>query len=462
MSASHLLQSASNIARALRDRQLSSRELTTELFDRIDALNPQLKAVVETRRDFALASAEHADLALARDDSAALTGVPMTIKDAFDVSGMHNTWGNPEFAGFVAEHDAEVVQRLQRNGAIIAGRTNVASMLADFGQSDNPVYGITKNPWNLAYAPGGSSGGAAAAIASGLSFLEFGSDVVGSIRIPASFCGVYGLKPSVNTVPLAGFQPPHTPDRTSEMLYMSSIGPIARSATDLRVALQVTGGPTLPTSNAYSWKLAPPRHRAPKEFRVGIVLDDAFCRVTPDVGAVLSDAIDALAKTGARITTGWPDGVDAKRSFDAFNFHVQLFMAFQQPGDNAAVAKGFMAQERERMHFRAAWARHFEHVDVFLCPVNFTAAFPHDARPFAKRTIATPNGERPYTDQSFWVSHASLPGLPALSAPVGLTPSRLPVGLQVIGPLHEDDTIIAFAEHLADVVGGYEPPPIAR
>src|SRR5215470_1251761 len=223
-----LLQPAVEAAAMLRRGEVSSRELTEMLLARIDAVNPELTAVVEVRREAALRQAAAADDAIARgDDVGPLHGVPMTIKDGFNVAGLHTTWGNPAFRDFVPDWDATVVRRLERAGAIIAGKTNVAFMLADFAQTANDLFGVTRNPWDTARTPGGSTGGAAAALSAGLTFLEYGSDLVGSIRIPASFCGVYGLKPSTGIVPLTGFQPPGPPAGPSEMLYQTSAGPRA-------------------------------------------------------------------------------------------------------------------------------------------------------------------------------------------------------------------------------------------
>jgi amidase len=455
-----LLGSAADAARMLRRGEVGARELAELLFARIDSVNPALNAVVELRREAALREAAAADVALARGDEVGpLHGVPMTVKDSFNVAGLHTTWGNPAFKEFVADADATVVRRLARAGAIVVGKTNVAFMLGDFAQTANELYGVSSNPWDTARTPGGSSGGAAAAVAAGMAFLEYGSDLVGSIRIPASFCGVYGLRPSVGTVPLTGFQPPGPPAPPSEMLYMSAVGPLARSAGDLRTALRATGGAEGLAAKAYAWTLPPPRHTRLEDFRVGVVLDHQSAPVSAEVGTVLSDAVDALARAGATVVEGWPDGVDPVRQAESFGFHVGLFFAFQQPDGDFAPLAQVVDHEQRRMAARAAWGRYFDDVDVFVCPANFTAAFPHDARPFEERTVATPEGERPYQDQAFWISHASLPGLPAVAAPAGRTPAGLPVGAQLLGPLHEDDTAITFAELLGEVAGGYEPPP---
>jgi amidase len=453
-------RSATEVADLLRHREVSSRELTELLLGRIDSINPGLNAVVELRPDAALDEAAAADEAIARDGAGPLLGLPMTIKESFNVTGLHTTWGNPAFKEYVADWDATVVRRLREAGAVIVGKSNVAFMLADFGQTANELYGVTNNPWDPACAPGGSSGGAAAALAAGLTFLEYGSDLVGSVRIPASFCGIYGLRPSVGIVPLTGFQPPGPAVPPTEMTYMSALGPLGRSAGDLRTALAATAGPEAPTKTAFSWTLSPPRHKRLEDYRVGVVVDHEHSPVSSDAAPVLGRAVDALAGAGATIVEGWPEGVDPLRQYESFGFHLQLFFAFQEPGGSSAAAlSDFIDHETRRMSARAAWTRYFEDVDVFLCPTNFTPAFPHDDRPFDERTIDTPDGERPYDDQPFWTAHASLPGLPAVVAPVGRTPRGLPVGAQIIGPLYEDDTPLTFAELLADVVGGYEPPP---
>jgi amidase len=413
-------RTATEVAADIRRGALSSRELTEQLFARIDASD--VNAVVATRRDFALEAASKADATT----GGPLHGVPMTIKDAFAVAGMATTWGEPAFADAVADRDAVVVERLQEAGAIVVGKSNVHRMLADFGRTENPVYGRTLNPRDPARTPGGSSGGAAAALAAGLSFLEYGSDLAGSIRIPAAYCGVYGLKPTPGTVPLRGFQPPGPPaDLLRE--FPSAVGPLARSAADLRLALTVTGRPG-----------ARSRRSKLPDFRVGVVLDDPGCPVTEEVGKVLSDAVDALAKAGVPLREGWPDGVDPVVQAAAFGFQVEWFFAAQEGRELA----GTDERERQRAALGAAWARYFADVDVFLCPTVFTTAFPHHDR-------------HRYDDQVFWVAQASLPGLPAVSVPAG---GALPVGLQVIGPAHEDDTALTFAELAADVVGGFVPP----
>lgn len=455
-----LFLSAGDAARMLSRKEISCRELVEALLARIDAVNPALNAVVELRREAALQKAGAADEAIARGERTPLLGVPMTVKESFNVAGLHTTWGNPAFRDYVAESTATVVRRLEQAGAIIIGKTNVHFMLADYAQTANELYGVTNNPWDTARTPGGSTGGGAAAVSAGMTFLELGSDLVGSIRIPASFCGVYGLKPSVEVVPLTGFQVPGPPPGPSEMTYMSAIGPLGRYARDLRTALTLMAGPEAPAANAFSWSLSRPRHTKLDDFRVGVVLDHEQAPVTSEVTTVLSNAVDAIARAGATVVEGWPEGVDPVQEYESFGFHVGLFFAFQQPGENVATLSEFIEHETRRMSARWAWDRYFNDMDVFLCPTNFTPAFPHDNSPLDERRITTPEGERSYTSQPFWISHASLPGLPAVAAPIGRTRGGLPVGAQIIGPLYEDDTAITCAELLSEVIGGYEMPPV--
>jgi amidase len=219
-------------------------------------------------------------------------------------------------------------------------------------------------------------------------------------------------------------------------------------------------------SRAYAWSPAPPRHHRLGDVRVGVVFDHPTAPVDAEIRAALHSTVDALAGAGARIVEGWPSDVDPDRSYESFGFLLRTFMAFAEDspftradGRSASsrdALPDFLGHERRRLQSRAAWGRYFESVDVFLCPVAFTTAIPHDGRPFSERTI----GDRPYTDLAFWISHASLPGLPVVSAPIGRTGDGLPIGVQIVGPLHEDDTAITVAELVEGLVGGYQPPPL--
>ena len=353
---------------ALRSGRVSALELTEAVLERIDAVDAQVNAMASVRRDAALQDAAAADSK--RTPRGPLHGLPVTVKDAFHVAGLPTTWGNPDWADAVADTDATVVRRLMNAGAILVGTTNVAFMLGDFGQTENPLHGRTSNPHDSSRSVGGSSGGSAA-LAAGITYLEHGSDLVGSIRIPAAFCGVYGLRPTPGLVPLTGFGPPGPFAEPSELAHQSVLGPLARTAADLRLALSISGGPEQP---GWSWVLPAPRHRNLTEFRAGIVLDCSLAPVTAEIGDVLSHVADTVAKAGATVVEGWPDGVDPVAGFEAFGAQVQAFFAWQDPDSAIGSLINFAAQDDRRMAHRAAWRRYFDDVDVFLSPVNFTAA----------------------------------------------------------------------------------------
>ncbi len=242
------MMTATEIAGRIRRGEVTSRAVTEDVLARIaddDAVN----AIVETRAEFALRAADAADAAVAEGrEVGPLHGVPMTIKECFNVAGMRTTWGNPAFAEYVADRDATVVERLSRAGAIIVGKSNVHTMLADFGQTSNEIYGRTNNPADLTRTPGGSSGGGAAALAAGLSYLEYGSDLVGSIRLPAAYCGVYGLKPTTGLVPLQGFQRARTAgtaERVPELVDNRTTRAIGRGPADGTAGDRRPGGAVL-------------------------------------------------------------------------------------------------------------------------------------------------------------------------------------------------------------------------
>ncbi|GGL91252.1 amidase family protein [Nakamurella endophytica] len=446
--------SAAEIAAAVRGGRLSSREATLALLERIERVDPALGAVVEVDRDGALAAADRADAVPPADRTGALHGVPVTVKEAIPVAGLRSTWGEPAFAGAVSPADAEVVRRLRLAGAVVLGTTNVAQLLADFGATANPVYGRTSNPWDLRRSPGGSSGGAAAAVAAGLSALDVGSDLVGSVRIPAALCGVYGLRPSAGTVPLLGFAPPGVPFAQLPLDDLATLGPLTRTAGDLRLALRVVGGPAHAPDEG--WTPAPPRHRRLPDFRVRFVLDDPAAPVEPEVGAVLSDLVDRLAAAGVAVRAGWPDGADPRRDGATLQTLLGAYFAVRTGGEVDAAE--LAAAERRRAELRAAWDRAFTDADVVLCPATVATAPLHDDRPPAGRTLAGAAGPRPATDLAAWVVIATLTGVPAVVAPAGAT-GGLPVGVQILGPRSEDDTAVTFAELLAGVAGGYRSPP---
>jgi len=474
--------SALDAARAIRSGQVSAVELTARMLDRIQQHNGKLNAIVALAPD-AVERARTADEARARRDWwGPFHGVPCTIKDTFEVAGVTTTAGSPTLRSHVPARDAAVAARLRGAGMIILGKTNVPLFAADW-QSYNAVYGQTNNPWDVTRTPGGSTGGGAAALAAGLTYLEPGSDLGGSIRIPAHFCGVYGHKPSLDVVPMRGHIPPPPGIPASPPSTLPVAGPLARSAADLRAALEVLGGPDGDEARAWRWSLPPARGARLADYRIGYVLDDPRAPVSPEVGGALAATIEALRRAGAQLAEGWPPGVNPEEQFDAY---YTLLMArftppvreeqlagFRQLAANqdgsylARYARAVTASdaymqtvETRRRVARAVWQAYFRTHDAFLLPTALVPAFPHDQAGTAlMRVLATPRGERPYLDLCFWISFASLAGLPATTAPVGFTRGGLPVGIQIMGPYLEDATPIDLAGRLADVIGGFRPPP---
>lgn len=471
-------------ARAVRSGEISSLELTQLILGRIERYNPSVNAIVTLLQDEALARARAADEALARGEWwGPLHGVPITVKNALEMSGVRTTAGVPALSNHIPSKDAVVVERLRAAGGVILGNTNVSFMLRDW-QSYNDVHGTTNNPWDLERTPGGSTGGGAAALAAGLSYLSVGSDIGGSIRIPAHFSGVYGHKPTLKLVPQRGHIPPLPggPPSPFGRLNLNVVGPLARSATDLKVALSILGGPDVEEAIAYSWSLPPARGARLADYRIGFVMDSPSCPVSSDAKEVLAGAIEALRKAGAPLEEGWPAGVDPAGQYNTYRYLLSATGASSIPDDQleelrerarrqdgtreaisalaqTAPHKVYQAVDNERMAARGVWQEYFRAHDAFLMPTAFVPAFRHDHRERSLRTIATPEGTRPYEDVLFWISFATLAGLPATTAPVGRTREGLPVGMQIMGPYLEDATPIDIAGRMADVVGGFQPPP---
>jgi amidase len=348
-------------------------------------------------------------------------------------------------------------------------------MLGDW-QSYNPVYGVTNNPWDVSRTPGGSTGGGAAALAAGLGALTIGSDLSGSIRIPAHFCGVYGHKPSLDLVSTAGFQPGPWDGSPGPLMDLAAVGLMARDARDLALALDLVGGPNGEDARAWTWRMPAPRHRQVKDFRIGYLVDDPIAPIASDIRKEYEKTLSVLSKTGAKMERGWPPGVDVQAASETYGYLLMSFVTAdltqkdesQQPRSPGERRTGntfdharWLRETQRRFSFRATWQKYFESHDVFLLPSSFTAAFPHDhSEPMGKRVIDTPEGKRPYLQNApYWISTATLAGLPATVAPVGLTDARLPVGIQIIGPMWEDGTSIEFAALLSELIGGFSAPP---
>lgn len=476
------LRSAGELAAALRSRELGSRELLEHVLARVERWNPGLNAIVALDLESARARAQAADEALARGECwGALHGLPITIKDSIEVAGMPCTSGAPELAGHRPATNAPAAQRLVDAGAIVFGKTNLPLYAGDF-QSYNALHGTTRNPWDLERAPGGSSGGAAAALAAGLCGLELGSDIGGSIRNPSHYCGVYGHKPSHGIVPLRGHIP--GPPGTRREDDLGVIGPMARSAGDLALALDLLAGPDEAAGRAWRLELPPARGVKLAGLRVAVWLDDPFCPVDAEVGDALQATVDALARAGVVIDEK-ARPVDARVSRATYS---QLLYGVLGVGFPPALLAGcdahapqleaadeslhallvrgvaqrhrdWLAAHEQRLALCARWADFFRDHDLLLAPVMPTVAFPHDHSEIATRTIAVNGRPFPYLEQIFWAGLATVAWLPATAVPVGAGRSGLPVGAQLVGPFLEDRTPLAFAAAMADVVGGFLAPP---
>ena len=476
-------RSAGELVKALAERKVSSRELVDAAIARIEALDPKINAVVVRDFDRARAAADAADAALARGERRPLLGLPMTVKEQFGIAGLPTTWGNPNFKHWNAEVDALVVQRIKAAGAIVLGKTNVPLNLTDW-QSFNEVYGTTNNPWDLARTPGGSSGGGTAALAAGLVPLEFGSDIGGSLRAPAHFCGVFSHKPSLDLVPLRGAGPPQTP-AVPVRGDLAVIGPMARSAADLALALAVVAGPDEMTEGiGYKLTLPPPRHERLADYRLLVIDRHPLCPTADSVTGALNRLAERLGQAGCEVmreSAKLPDLALTTRNY------AQLLLAFfsaelpLEPeqieaavqalpaGDQSLAAArlrglglshtDWIRASRLRGGLRARWLALFQDVDVVLCPPMPTAAFPHDYWPQNQRQIDVDGKKIPYDDQIAWAGVATLNGLPATTMPIGRSDEGLPIGVQIIGEFLEDHTTIAFAGLIEREFGGFTPPP---
>jgi amidase len=473
--------SAATLSGNIRERRIGCAELLDFYLARADRHNPRLNAIVVWQVERARERARDADAALARGESwGPLHGIPMTVKESFNLAGLPTTFGNPLWSDNIAGGNAFLIDRLLQAGAIIFGKTNVPYMLAD-AQSHNEIYGTTNNPWDPTRSPGGSSGGEAVVLAAGLSGLGAGSDIAGSLRNPAHYCGVYGHKPTWGLISTRGHAPPGIVTPTD----ISVVGPMARHAEDLHIALHALAGPDLLQEAAWRVALPPARRRRLSEFRVAVWASSPMCRIDNSVSDLFDRAVDIIVRTGATVDDRARPGVDdeehhrlfllllraatASRMRDEDFSRQQEIAATLSPedmSDRAAVARGATLLHRAwgnaneaRTKLRYRWHEFFDRFDVLLTPVAATAAFPHNHDPNRDERTVSVNGKSvPYAQQLFFAGLASLSYLPATAAPIGLTAAGLPVGLQIIGPEGEDSTTIEFARLLAAEIGGFTPP----
>jgi amidase len=433
---------AGELAAALASRRVGAVELFEAAVSRIERLDGAINAVVVRDFDRARQAAVAADEALARGESRPLLGVPMTIKEAFNVAGLPTTWGLESARDWIADSDATVVARLKAAGAVIIGKTNVPPNLADW-QSANPVYGRTVNPHDHTRSPGGSSGGSAAALASGMVPLEFGSDIGGSIRIPSAFSGVCGHKPSYGLVPPRGHAPPGL-DGLPPLLNV--VGPMARSVDDLELALSLTAGPEPEEAVGYRLELPAPRCRQLTDFRVLILDVHPLAPVDGEIRSAIAALADRLDNAGAQVSRHsdrLPDLVDAHAGYVRMLLTALSYGA--PPGPQAPTFNAWMDMQNHQLATRRRWAAFFEHVDVVVAPVLGMPAFPHMEGEWSERRVMIDGEPRSFGDQLAWVGMATYGNLPATAVPIGVTAGGLPIGVQILGPYLGDRTTLGFA-----------------
>lgn len=470
-------QPAWRLAEAARAGEIGCLELLDALIARCERLDGRINAVVA--RDFERARARARRLDQGPREGA-LFGVPMTVKESFDLAGHPSTWGFADRRGHRATADALAVQRLESAGAVVFGKTNVPVGLADW-QSANPIYGLSRNPWSGAHTPGGSSGGSAASLAAGFAALELGSDIGGSIRVPAHFCGVYGHKPSWGLCPGRG----HSLGPGAAPTDIACIGPLARSARDLGLALDAIAAPD-PLDSDLRIALPPPRATGLRGLRVAVWARQPGRPTDPEQVALLDALAGHLAREGATVSDAARPEIDVEEAFQLFCTLLDAAWSARMPpdllaqrrdakarladGDRGADAAMLRATDlahrdwllaNERRHLiRRAWGRFFQDWDVLLCPAFATPALPHMGDgPAWERSVMVDGARVAYSELLFWPGLVGLPLLPATVAPIGRSAAGLPIGAQIVGPLHGDRTTIAVAGMLEASWGGFAAPP---
>jgi amidase len=454
-------------------------ELLDFYLERVRRLNPRLNAVILHDADRARARARALDQG-GRVNAGTLFGVPMTVKESFDLAGHPTTWGYKFREDHSAAADALAVQRIEAAGAVVFGKTNVPVALADW-QSYNPVYGTSNNPWNLGHTPGGSSGGGAAACAAGLGGLELGSDIGGSIRVPAHFCGVFGHKPSWGLCHPRG----HSMADAASMTDISAIGPLGRSARDLELALAAIAGPD-PAETALKVSLPPPRATTPAGLRVAVWAEEPGQATDAETAASVENVGRHLQARGARVDFTARPAFDPAEAYELFLTLLDAALSARMPeqalaqrraakarlpadarGADAAMVRAvdmthraWLAANDRRHHLRRAWGAFFQEFDVLVCPALAMPALPHMQQGNSwERRLTVEGRQFPYNDLLFWPGLTGGYHLPATVAPAALSRSGLPIGVQIAGPLDGDLTTIAVAGMLEREFRGFVPPP---
>src|SRR5439155_1085854 len=463
-----LLRPATEIVHAIAVGDVSAVEVVGAHLDRIARVNPRVNAFVDVRAAAALADARAHDRAVAAGSARGpLGGLPVTVKSAIEVAGLRCETGSRTRAGAIASEDAVAVARLRAAGAIVLGTTNVADMLMAY-ESDNPLHGRTSNPWALDRTPGGSSGGEAAAIASGCSAGGIGSDGGGSIRVPAHFAGICGLKPTPGRIPGTGHQPPCL----GPFSLIGVVGPMARTVGDLDALFRTIAGwePGDPMAVPLP---AAPIDRARTPIRIGYFEDDGRVPVTAETRGAVRAAAKALAEAGHEVEAFTPSGLERARELWEIFFCEAALMVLAAPLEGAErrlpILEAFLARgprvPRTTLGFIEAWIdrdqaradllRQMETYRVLVCPVASVPAFRHGERAWTIDGVTVD-----YLDAMSYTVWFNILGNPAAVVPVGRSPEGLPIGVQVVGRPFEEELVLHIAATIERACGGYASPPI--
>jgi amidase len=443
------------LATAIRAGHVSATEVLEAHLAQIATHNPTLNAIVTMDAEQAHKRAREADEALARGEIwGPLHGVPFTLKDAHATAGMRTTTGFPPL-DHVPHEDSTVTARLKAAGGILLGKTNVAMLLADY-QTTNPIFGRTNNPWNIERTPGGSSGGAAAALAAGMTPFDIGTDLSASIRIPAHFCGVFGLKPTEQRVPLTGLIPGLSTPRSVRI--MSCIGPMARTAEDLALLYSIIAGPDGRDTEVQPVPVDEVPQLTLKHLRV------AFAPTFPGlpVAAEIRNAVEELATQLSPICAAVEEAalpqVDFNQELMNAGALIGMMVGAFQPEEQerpTTLAQYLEALDRRDQSI-IAWEQFFEKWDVLLCPPSMVTAFPH----------CEPGSPLRVDDQEviYWAvsGHGTLfnyTGHPAVVLPYKLDRDGLPLGIQLVGKRWDESHLLAMAKVLSEVTGPFQRPP---
>jgi Asp-tRNA(Asn)/Glu-tRNA(Gln) amidotransferase A subunit family amidase len=468
MTANLQFLSAAELARMVRRKEISPVELVRAHFERIEELNPTLNAFVHLRHAEAEAEARAAESVAMRGDDRPMLGVPISIKSCIDVADLACEAGSRIRADYVAAGDATLVRRLKNAGAIILGNTNTAEMLMAY-DADNVLHGRTSNPWDLTRTSGGSSGGEAAAIASGMSAAGAGSDGGGSIRVPAHFTGICGLKPTPGRIPSTG----HFPAGAGPFAWMGVVGPMARTVEDLRLLLSVMAGADFADPMAADYPMSSIEAAALAKTRVGILEFAVDRSPALETQAAVRDAESALLAAGfATAPVRFAELDEARALWETFFVRIAGGMLvagvvagheeelspalrkFLQVAKNGApqTAESVLHAQFSRDELRAKFLRQMESHRVLLAPVCAGPAFRHGDGGWDDTFLTN------YLRDMSFSQWFNLLGNPAAVVPVGRSPEELPIGVQVIGRPYEEMLVLAVAEVIEKRFGWREPP----